>query len=134
MTKMNWCTFAVLLFAFTSYAVVAQDARSSEARAPEQPKVQSEPAQLPAETFTPRGTVITPPVSNSHNRGVHTNYKIFVPEGQKGISAAIPNSTFAETPASIACVYKVGAGFAGCNPSAGHTGGGTGGTRILERR
>ena len=128
MTKMKWYAFAVLLlFAFASYPAVAQDAISSEARAPEQPKVQSEPAQFPAGIVTPRGTVIIPPVSNPHNKGVHTNYMIFVPEGQKGISTAIPNSTFAETPASIACLYKVGPTYTGCNPTVGRMGGGSGG-------
>lgn len=123
-------TLAVAVLAsltFASCLAAGQDALSSPARAPQQPTEPSEPETLPAGIYTPRGTVITPAVSNPHNRGVHTNYKIFLPEGQKGIAAAIPNSTFAETPASIACVYKVGAAFAGCKPSAGHPGGGVGG-------
>lgn len=117
----------ILVFAGSSGLAVAQDAMSSEARAPEQPNVKSQPEALPAGIVRPNGTVITPPISNSHNMGVHTNYKIFVPEGQKGISTAIPSFTFAETPASIACLYKVGATFAGCNPTLGKMGGGIGG-------
>ena len=120
--------FAVLLsFAFASCFAVAQEAGSSEAKAPAQPTVQSQPQALPPGISTPKGTVITPASSNPHNRGAHTNYKIFVPQGQNSISAAVPSFTFPETPASIACVYKVGASFTGCNPGAGHTGGGTGG-------
>src|SRR6516165_6029843 len=123
--------FAVFLsFAFVSCLAVAQDAMNSEARAPEQPTVQSEPAQFPAGIVHPRGTVITPPISDSHRRGVHTNYKIFIPEGQRSIGTAIPQNTFAENPASLACIYKVGAVYAGCFAGStfpGHTGGGTGG-------
>ena len=130
MTKMKWSAFAVLLlFAFASYVAVAQDAMSSAGKSSEESKVQSEPAQFSAEIVHPRGTTITPPISDSRRQGVHTNYKIFVPEGQKGISAAIPQNTFGEGPASLACIYKVGAVYAGCYQGAfpGHQKGGTGG-------
>ncbi len=126
MTKMKWSAFAVLLiFAFASYVAVAQDA----ARAPERPKVQSEPAQFPEGIHTQRGTVITPPISDPHRQGVHTNYKIFIPEGQHGISAGIPQNTFIENPASLACLYKVGATYSGCYSGGfpGRSGGGVGG-------
>lgn len=130
MVKKTLLTFSVpVSFAFASCLAFAQDAISPAARTPEQPTVQSEPAQFPAGIVKPRGTVITPPISDSHRRGVHTNYKIFVPEGQKGISAAIPQNTFAENPASLACIYKVGKVYAGCFAGAfpGVKGGGTGG-------
>src|SRR5215831_14978951 len=130
MVKKTLFTFSVLVsVAFASCFAFAQDALSSPARTPEQPIVKSEPAQFPAGIVTPRGTVITPPISDSHRRGVHTNYKIFVPEGQKGISAAIPTNTFAENPASLACIYKVGKVYAGCFAGTfpGVKGGGSGG-------
>jgi len=130
MVKKTLFTFSVLVsFAFASCLAFAQDAISSPARTPEQPIVHSEPAQFPAGIVTPRGTVITPPISDSHRRGVHTNYKIFVPEGQKGISAVIPLNTFAENPASLACIYKVGKVYAGCFAGTfpGVKGGGSGG-------
>ena len=68
----------LLLFAFASYLAVAQDNRTQE-----RPAVQSEPAQFPAGIVKPKGRVITPPISDSSRRGVHTNYNIFVPEGQR---------------------------------------------------
>lgn len=123
MTKRMFPAVAVLvLFAFASY-LAAQDNKS-----PERATAQSEPEQLPAGIVPHRGKVITPPISDSHRQGVHTNYKIFIPEGQKG-PATIPATLFqfAETPASIACLYKIGAGYAGCNPTVGKTGGGIGG-------
>lgn len=130
MTKIKWSVFAVLLlFTFASYLAAAQDVENSAARTPEQPKVQSEPVLFPAGIVKSRGTVITPPISDSRRQGVHTNYKIFVPEGQKGISAGIPQNTFAENPASLACIYKVGTVYPGCFAGAfpGRKGGGTGG-------
>jgi subtilase family serine protease len=84
------------------------------------------PAEFPAGILKQKGTIITPPVSDP-KRGVHTNYKIFVPEGQKSIATAIPANNFVETPASLACIYKVGRNYAGCTPAAGPKGGGSGG-------
>lgn len=127
MTKRMFPAVAVLLFfAFASYLAVAQDNRTQE-----RPAVQSEPAQFPAGIVKPKGRVITPPISDSSRRGVHTNYNIFVPEGQRTIGAAIPQTNqFAENPASLACVYKVGAVYPGCFAGStfpGHLRGGNGG-------
>jgi subtilase family serine protease len=96
---------------------------------PEQPAVQQDavPAPPPATTFTPQGTVITPLSSVSRpGKGGHTNFKIFVPPGHQ-VSSAIPDYTFAETPASMGCVYKVGPNYTGCNPASGGTNHPTGG-------
>jgi subtilase family serine protease len=79
----------------------------------------------PVEPFTdvvvtPKGTIITPLSSVSRpGKGVHTNFKIFVPAGQQGISSVTPTG---ETPASMACVYDVGPVYTGCNKSTGGTG------------
>src|SRR5215813_9652547 len=51
------------------------------------------------------------------------------------MSSQITNFTFAETPASMACVYKVGPNYAGCNPSTGgtnHANGGWGAIAVVE--
>ena len=51
------------------------------------------------------------------------------------MSTSITNFTFAETPASMACVYKVGPNYAGCNPSSGgtnHASGGWGAIAVVE--
>ena len=80
----------------------------------------------PADRFTPEGKVIIPASSVPRPDGAHTNYLIFVPTGRQ-VSSAIPDSTFAETPASMGCVYKVGPIYAGCNPATGGTDHPTGG-------
>jgi subtilase family serine protease len=88
----------------------------------------------PPGIFKPKGTVITPPISDPHRRGVHTNYKIFIPDGHP-MSSLIPDFTFAETPASMGCVYKVGPNYAGCRPSTGgtnHPTGGWGAIAVVE--
>ena len=83
-----------------------------------------------AAVFTPVGTVITPEssVMRPEDAGVrfHTNVHIFVPEGRQ-VSSLSPDFTFAETPASMGCVYKVGPIYAGCNPATGGTNHPTGG-------
>jgi subtilase family serine protease len=56
----------------------------------------------------------------------HTNYHIFVPAGGP-MSSVTPYYTFAETPASLGCVYKVGPTYTGCNPATGGTNHPTGG-------
>ena len=133
-TKLSAC--AVLLsFAFASSGIAtAQDDPARRPVAPEQQTEEPTPAPVPSNAFTPRGTIITPPISDPHRRGVHTNYKIFVPEGHP-MSSPITNFTFAETPASMACVYKVGPNYAGCNPSTGgtnHASGGWGAIAVVE--
>jgi kumamolisin len=132
MTKTKLFAFAVLLsFAFGSLGLaVAQD----ESKTPEQPTAQPQPELLPPGIFTPHGTVITPPISDPHRRGAHLNYKIFVPAGHP-MSSQIPNFTFAETPASMGCVYKVGPNYVGCSPATGgtrHPTGGWGAIAVVE--
>ncbi|MGA8027449.1 MAG: S53 family peptidase [Bryobacteraceae bacterium] len=85
---------------------------------------QSEPQKpepLASEIFKHPGTVITPPGSLSlPGKAVHTNFKIFVPAGHP-VSAPVADYNFAETPASLGCVYRVGPTYAGCTPSGGGT-------------
>src|SRR5215472_6232342 len=128
--------FAVLLSVAFGYSgpATAQDDMARKAETSEQPTVEQTPSPVPSNAFRPNGRIITPPISDPHRQGVHTNYKIFVPEG-RGISSAITNFTFAETPASMACVYKVGPNYAGCNPSTGgtnHANGGWGAIAVVE--
>lgn len=124
----NWFAFTVFLsLAFGPAALaVAQDTNLT----PEQPAAQEKTAAVepaPPGTFRPQGTVITPLSSIPRpGKGAHTNFKIYVPTGHQ-ISSAIPEYTFAETPASMGCVYKVGPSYSGCNPSTGGTNHATGG-------
>ena len=73
-----------------------------------------------SQIVTPEGTVIIPQssVEQPEDAGIrmHTNTKIFVPAGLT-LSTVNPDNTFAEYPASLACVYKVGPAYAGCTPS-----------------
>jgi len=108
-------------------AVMAQES-AQENMTPQQPAVEQEPAAVPSGVFRPQGTVITPESSVVRPGDVraHTNHLIFVPEG-RGLSSPSPDFTFAETPASMGCVYKVGPSYAGCNPGTGGTNHPTGG-------
>jgi subtilase family serine protease len=132
MTKKRFFAFALpLFFALGTYQLAAAQ---DDGVTPEQPATQHQPAQLPSGVFTPRGTVITPPVSDPKNP-VHTNFKIFVPEGQRSLSSLSPDYTFAETPASMGCVYQVGPIYAGCKPSTGgtnHPSGGWGAVALVD--
>ena len=123
-------TVTLLVVSFSSFAA-AQDNMT-----PEQPAAVSAPYQAPpAAAFRPQGTVITPPGSvSSPGKGVHTNYKIFVPAGQTQIWSAVPQYTYAEYPASMACVYKVGPIYAGCVPAnnGDHAGGGWGAIALVD--
>jgi kumamolisin len=108
---------------------------SAQDKTPVQPPPPT-PGQLPPGIYRPQGTVITPPSSvSSPGKGVHTNYKIFVPAGQQTLASAVPQDTFAETPASMACVYGVGPVYAGCTPSGGgsdHASGGWGAIALVD--
>jgi kumamolisin len=73
-----------------------------------------------------KGSIVIPSssVENPGDRGkrAHTNIRMFVPAGgfKSPLSAAggPPYSGyFFETPASVACVYKLVTGIAGCNPT-----------------
>jgi kumamolisin len=120
----------ILVFAGSAGLAVAQDNMS-----PEQPAAPQEPAPAPSGVFRPQGTVITPPSSVSRpGKGAHTNFKIFVPAGHQA-SSAIPDYTFAETPASMACVYKLITNYTGCNPATGgtkHASGGWGAIALVD--
>ena len=107
----------------------AQDTSSAHVNRAPLPEVQQAPSpvQLPQGIVKPKGTIITPAISvSAPGRAVHTNFKIFVPAGH-GISSAVPDATFAETPASMGCVYGVGPSYTGCVPGAGGTDHPTGG-------
>jgi len=69
---------------------------------------------------TRQGTVIVP-LSSIEQPGdpgirMHTNTKIFVPAGRSQATLS-PDNTFAEYPASLACVYHVGPYYTGCTPA-----------------
>jgi subtilase family serine protease len=88
--------------------------------------------------FRPEGEVIIPESSVVHpeDAGIrmHTNHLIFVPAGRP-LASAKPDFTFAETPASMGCVYGVGPIYAGCNPATGgtnHPSGGWGAIAIVD--
>jgi kumamolisin len=127
------------LFAFAALVSLAAGssglAAAQDVKTPEQPAAQEKPAQVPSGIYRPQGTVITPPSSLSRpGKGAHTNFKIFVPAGRQ-MSSENPDFTFAETPASMACVYKVGPNYSGCNPSGGgkdHASGGWGAIALVD--
>jgi len=112
---------ALLLFALgASVVALAQDERVSP---PAQVHQQSAPQP---EIYRPAGTVVTPRSDSAPAGYAHTNYKVFVPQGRR-ISSPQPDYTFAETPASLGCVYAVGPSYPGCNPALGGTNHPTGG-------
>ena len=130
--------FAVLLsFAFgSSGPATAQDDLALKAVTSEQPKAQPTPSPVPsAGIFYAQGHGDHPPISIRIGKGVHTNFKIFVPAGRAGICLRSRTITFAETPASMGCVYKVGPIYTGCNPATGgtnHTVGGWGAIALVD--
>jgi len=71
------------------------------------------------DTVVQAGTVITPASSvqrpEDAGKFAHTNYKLFHPAGRE-MKSISPDNTFAEYPASLACVYKVGPAYPGCQP------------------
>jgi kumamolisin len=140
MTKPRLFALATLLtFTIGSCALaVGQEERTpDEAPAETQQVAPTYQSPQPA-IFTPQGTVITPDssVADPKDAGLyaHTNYHIFVPTGQP-MSSVTPSFTFAETPASMGCVYKVGPQYAGCNPATGgtnHPSGGWGAIALVD--
>lgn len=134
MAKTKLFVFAVLFFAFAYCGLaVAQDEMS-----PQQPTAVATPAQLPPGIFRPQGTVIVPETSivRPEDAGLraHTNHLVFVPQGHP-MSSPSPLYTFAETPASLACVYKLGVNYPGCNPLTGgtrHAAGGWGAIALVD--
>ena len=91
--------------------------------------------QPPAGIYRHPGTVFTPPVSAPAAAGVvHTNYKIFIPQGGQ-LANVSPNYSFdGETPASMACVYDVGPVYTGCVPftNSDHAVGGWGAIALVD--
>jgi kumamolisin len=122
-------------------AWVAQEDRPDPARTPTsvpQAQAESAPNESQAQAVKPEGRVVVPESSvvRPQDAGVraHTNHLIFVPAGRQA-STPNPNYTFAETPASLGCVYRVGPIYAGCNPAAGgtrHPSGGWGAIALVD--
>ncbi|HXJ96909.1 MAG TPA: S53 family peptidase [Terriglobia bacterium] len=124
-------SFGLATWAAPALRAVPQDETHTPPQAaaqPEEPPVSDEGSQ-PA-IYKPQGNVITPDssVARPDDAGLraHTNVHIFVPSGRQQ-SSAVPDYTFAETPASLACVYKMGPTYSGCNPTTGATSHATGG-------
>ena len=134
---------SVLSFGLATWAPSLVPAPQDEQHTPPQAAV--EPGEAPASDevsqraiYRPQGNVITPASSvvRPEDAGVraHTNHLIFVPAGHE-TSSVFPDSTFAETPASLACVYKVGPTYSGCNPTTGatsHASGGWGALALVD--
>lgn len=88
------------------------------------------PATPAPQVYHPLGQVIVPAssIARPGDTGLraHTNTAIFVPAG-KPLSSVNPDNTFAESPASLGCVYRVALQYTGCNPANGGTNHPTGG-------
>ena len=100
-------------------------------------------ASAPAQSRAPKGSVVIPSSSlerpSDLGKRAHTNIRMFVPA--KGftnpqIAAGLPpySGYFYETPASLACVYKLVAVAAGCNPNivTNHSAGGSKAIAIVD--
>jgi len=122
----------------TSALAIAQDeATSDDSAAQAEQSIATDQAVQP-EIVARQGTVITPESSimRAEDAGIraHTNTLIFVPAGRP-LSSVNPDDTFAETPASMGCVYKVGPIYTGCNPANGgnnHPTGGLGPIALVD--
>ncbi len=131
MSKTKLLALAVLLsFALGTHCrAFAQEERTSEQATQTESSTSTE-QQIESQIFKPEGTVIVPESSvvRAEDAGVraHTNLLIFVPEGHP-LASINPDDTFAETPASLGCVYQVGPIYSGCNPANGGTKHPTGG-------
>ena len=142
MNKSKLFAFAALSSFAIAYSGVAaaQDINMTPANqdinmAQDQLQAQEKPEANPLEIFRPQGSVIIPPSSISRpGKAAHTNFKIFIPAGHQ-VSSAVPDYTFAETPASLGCVYGVGPVYTGCKPSTGgtyHPSGGWGAIALVD--
>jgi subtilase family serine protease len=120
----------VLVASFSVFAA------AQETRTPDQ-GVRAEALPSHAAPAARPGTVIVPAssIERPEDAGVraHTNIKIFVPSGSRP-ETMNPENTFAEYPASIACVYKVGPTYAGCVPAnnGDHATGGWGAIAVVD--
>jgi subtilase family serine protease len=132
MTKVRLLAFStLLLFVFvTSTLAVAQEEIVSREAAVADQSARDLAQSAQREIVTRPGTIVVPESSaiRAEDAGVraHTNHLIFVPAGQP-MSTPTKTYTFAETPASLGCVYQVGPTYAGCNPATGGTNHPTGG-------
>jgi kumamolisin len=101
MTKVGFCGVLLSFALGISGLAVAQDASQSQ-------------------VVTHEGTVIIPQssIERPEDAGIrmHTNTKIFVPAG-RALNTITPDNTYAEYPASLACVYGLGPSYTGCVPA-----------------
>ena len=111
----NRCIVVAAVTVLVATVAGAQNTRTPGAR-PEAAQYQAPPS----DSFSPQGTVITPASSvqrpEDAGRFAHTNYKLFAPAG-RNMATISPDNTYAEYPASLACLYKVGPAYAGCVPA-----------------
>jgi kumamolisin len=126
--KFTLCLVASI-FAPVSMLCTATAATTENAMTPGATAPQAAPAtgqlMLPANVFTPESSKALP---GDAGLRAHTNYFI---RNQNGVQARSlsdlavpapednpgPNATFAEYPASLACVYGIGKAYAGCAPT-----------------
>ena len=111
----NRCIVVAAVTVLVATVAGAQNTRTPGAR-PEAAQYQAPSA----DTLVQPGTVIIPASSvqrpEDAGRFAHTNYMLFHPAG-RNMADINPDNTFAEYPASLACVYKVGPAYAGCAPA-----------------
>jgi hypothetical protein len=104
---------AVAGIVLCTMAALGQDTSSPTKTMPEGVAAQTEPVTTaPApqpQIYRRPGTVVVPESSivRAEDAGLraHTNVEIFVPAGRP-MASIIPDNTFAETPASLGCVYR----------------------------
>jgi kumamolisin len=122
MQNQNWrclsrvmavATVALLVVSFTTFALAQHPIAGTKGAAPE---VSARPPL--ANAYVPETSIARP---ENAGRFANTNYVLRSENGAKPSAMASPANTFAETPASMGCVYKVGPAYAGCNPSTGGT-------------
>ena len=104
-----------------SACLCAPGAWASDLKSPEQAPADTTvipPQAVYPDIVTRQGTVITPESSVRKPARNNTHYHIFVPGGMEP-GAVRPDTTTAENPRSMACVYGVGAPYTGCTPSGG---------------
>jgi subtilase family serine protease len=91
------------------------------------------PGQFPPGIYHYPGKIVAPASDQAGPGFAHTNYKIFVPQGY-GMVFAEPQTTFAEYPASIGCVYGVSTAYSGCVPAnnGNHPTGGWGAIALVD--
>ena len=129
--------FAYAVLFSVGLVLAASAAAQNETRTPDvvpmnQPVNTIQPA--PAVIFRPQGSIITPQssIARPEDAGLraHTNVLIFVPAG-RSLATSNPDYTFAETPASLGCVYGIGPIYTGCNPATGGTNHPSGGWGVI---